>query len=219
MVKANQDIRDYMADHGVTQKMLAKEVGTTQDKISKSLSKELSQLDKEVYLNLIDSIVAERTCGVAEDVPSEDITEEDPVSDSSGPKFQIGDRVKVPSRVGKVGTVVDIWISIAKATVMYAVEYEDDGYHGMFSEDQLELAPLPVEYKFEITIEDNTAVVAMIAMQGEKSWVFARGHAHILHDGEVGMAQAVIYASKRMFESIDRNQPTQIYFKQGGTEQ
>ena len=215
--KANQDIRDYMADHCVTQRDLAAEVGVSVFTINKRLQTEMSQKDKEQYLNMIDSIAAERTCGVAEDVSAEnyteDITVDEPVEESSYPKFQIGDRVKVPSRVGKVGLVVDIWISVANATVMYAVEYEDDGYHGMYSEDQLELEPIPVEYRFEISIEDNAAVVAMIATQGEKSWVYARGHAHILHDGEVGMAQAVSYASKRMFESLDRKQDKQIYFK------
>jgi DNA-binding XRE family transcriptional regulator len=49
--------------------------------------------------------------------------------------------------------------------------------------------------------------------QGEKSWVYARGHAHILHNGEVGMAQAVSYAAKRMFESLDKQQENKIYAK------
>ena len=62
-------------------------------------------------------------------------------------------------------------------------------------------------------MENNVAVVAMIATQGEKTWVYARGHAHILHDGEVGMAQAVSYASKRMFESLDTKNGNRIYFK------
>jgi predicted transcriptional regulator len=35
MVKPNQDIRDYMADHCITQKDLAAEVGVSQCMISK----------------------------------------------------------------------------------------------------------------------------------------------------------------------------------------
>jgi hypothetical protein len=96
---------------------------------------------------------------------------------------------------------------------MYAIENEDDGYCGMYAEDQLEPAPLPIDYSFEARIDVNVAVVTMIAKQGDKTWVYARGHAHILHDGEVGMAQAVSYASKRMFESLDKKQDKQIYFK------
>ena len=34
MYTANQDIRDYMADHGVTQRMLAAEVGVSQYSIN-----------------------------------------------------------------------------------------------------------------------------------------------------------------------------------------
>lgn len=215
-MKANQDIRDYMADHGVTQKDLAAEVGVSQMTVSRELSKELSETDKEVYLKLIDSIVADRDGSVCEDIIDEEdvpIEEEETEDVSCSTKFQIGDRVKIHSKSNKVGTVVDIWSSLAKATLMYAVENEDDGYCGMYAEDQLESAPLPIDYSFEAHIDGNVAVVTMNATQGEKTWVYARGHAHILHDGPVGMAQAISYAAKRMFESLDKKQTKQIYFK------
>ena len=216
MVKANQDIRDYMADHGVTQRDLAAEVGVSQYTINKNLQTELSQKDKEVYLNLIDAIAQRRDEALACDEPEEETTptgevESEDVSCST--KFQIGDRVKIPAKSNKVGIVTDIWSSLAKAMLMYAVENEDDGHCGMYSEDQLEPAPLPVNYSFEAHIDGNVAVVTMNATQGEKTWVYARGHAHILHDGEVGMAQAISFASKRMFESLDKKQDKQIYFK------
>lgn len=216
MTKANQDIRDYMADHCVTQKDLAAEVGVSQFSISKKLQTELSQMDKEVYLNLIDAIAQRRDEALACDEPVEEAapTDEEESEDvSNSTKFQIGDRVKIPSKANKIGTVSDIWSSLAKAVLMYAVENEDDGYCGMYSEDQLEPAPLPTDYSFEAHIDGNVAVVTMIATQGEKTWVYARGHAHILHDGEVGMAQAISFASKRMFESLDKKQDKQIYFK------
>ena len=205
ITKANQDIRDYMADHGVTQRMLASAMGTSAFTINKRLKTELSQKEKEEWMNQIDAIESDSNESVAET--------DETVEESSPYKFQIGDRVKIPSKANKVGIVTDIWSSLAKSAVMYAVENEDDGYHGMYSEDQLELAPLPVEYRFEVTIEDNAAVVVMFATQGEKTWVYARGHAHILHDGEIGMAQAVSYASKRMFASLDRTQDNPVYFK------
>lgn len=216
MQKANQDIRDYMADHCVTQKDLAAEVGVSQFTISKDLKTEMSQQDKEVYLNLIDAIAQRRDEALACDEPVEETAPTDEVESedvSCGTKFQIGDRVKIPSKENKIGTVSDIWSSLAKAVLMYAVENEADGYCGMYSEDQLEPAPLPIDYSFEAHIDGNVAVVTMNATQGEKTWVYARGHAHILHDGEVGMAQAISFASKRMFESLDRKQDNQIYFK------
>jgi hypothetical protein len=83
----------------------------------------------------------------------------------------------------------------------------------MFAEDQLEPAPLPTDYSFEAHIDGNVAVVTMNAKQGNRTWICARGHAHIIHDGEVGLAQAVSYAARRMFETLDKKQEKQIYFK------
>lgn len=207
MMKPNQDIRDYMADHCVSQKALAAEVGVSQMTISRELSTELSQQRKEVYLNLIDAIFQRAVCDqhMAEDTQDEDevapieyeansieedeteIEEEECEDESGTTKFQIGDRVIIPSKANKVGIVADIWSSQAKNIVMYSVENQDDGYCGMYSEHQLELEPLPIEYTFESIIDGNVAVVAMNATQGDKTWVYARGHAHILHDGPVGM--------------------------------
>lgn len=217
MLKPNQDIRDYMADHCVTQKQLAQAVGTSVWTICTSLKTELSQKDKEMYLNMIDSIVADRNEQVTEEITADEPapTENEETSEdvSLSTKFQIGDRVKVPSKSNKIGTVSDIWTSLAKAMVMYAVENEDDGHCGMYAENQLEPAPLPIDFSFEAHIDGNVAVVTMNATQGDKTWVYARGHAHIIHDGDVGMAQAVSFAAKRMFETLDKASDKQIYFK------
>ena len=211
MIKPNQDIRDYMADHGVTQAMLADEVGVSQWTICQRMKKELSQKDKEMYLNMIDSIAAQQFSG--EETHQE--TEED-CDTTNCTKFQIGDRVKIPAKTETIGVVTDIWCSLAQDRTMYEVTYEGNGTKGMYAESQLEFAPLPAEYTFEIQIDGNVAVVVMNATQGEKHWVYARGHAHILHNGEAGMAQAVSYAARRMFEALDRKQEDPIYFKQGG---
>lgn len=218
MVKANQDIRDYMADHGVTQRDLAVEVGVSQFSINKKLQTEMSQQDKEIYLNMIDAIVAERSDGVQDEIHVEEPVHTEIEDVSNCTKFQIGDRVEIPSKSNKIGIVSDIWHSIAKDKLMYAVDGENDDSFGLYREDQLELAPLPIDFSFDAHIDGNVAVVTMTAKQGNRTWVYARGHAHILHDGEVGMAQAVSYAARRMFESLDRKQENQIYFKQRGDE-
>lgn len=220
MAKTNQDIRDYMADHGVTQKTLAKLMGTNQSQICKKLNTELSQQEKEEWLNKIDSVSSvanecDEEVFVSID-PDEFIeeTDEETVEDvSCSAKFQIGDRVKILSKSDKVGVVSDIWSSLVKAAMMYAVTDESNGHLGLYAEEQLEIAPLPIAHTFESVIDGNVAVVTMKATQGEKTWIYARGHAHILHDGEVGMAQAISYAARRMFESLDRKQENQIYFK------
>jgi DNA-binding Xre family transcriptional regulator len=218
-VKANQDIRDYMADHGVSQRDLAAAVGVSQYSINKMLQTEMSQKDKEMHLNLIDAIVADRATSQDEgetqvdDAPVEESAPAETEDVSCSTKFQIGDRVKIPSKANKIAIVNDIWTSLAKSVLMYAVENEDDGYCGMYAEDQLEPAPLPIDYSFDAHIDGNVAVVAMTAKQGNRTWIYARGHAHILHDGEVGLAQAVSYAARRMFETLDKKQEKQIYFK------
>jgi predicted transcriptional regulator len=46
MYKANQDIREYMEDHGVTQYMLAEEVGMAQA-VSYAAKRMFESLDKQ----------------------------------------------------------------------------------------------------------------------------------------------------------------------------
>lgn len=213
MEKANQDIRQYMADHGVSQRDLAKEVGMSQYTINRKLATELCAKDKEEFLNAIDAIVRESNRQFAEEALAEELEETEDVTCTT--KFQIGDRVKIPAKAETIGIVTDIWSSMAQERTMYEVAYESNGTKGLYAENQLELAINPTEYTFETKIDGNVAIVAMIATQGEKTWVYARGHAHILHDGEVGMAQAISYAAKRMFESLDTKQENKIYCKGG----
>lgn len=212
MEKANMDIRQYMADHAVTQRVLAEELGISQTKVFKMLSTELSAKNKEEFLNAIDSVVREANKTFAEEVLAEELEE---TEEESTTKFQIGDRVIIPAKAETIGIVTDIWASMAQNRTMYEVAYESNGTKGLYAEEQLEIAPIPTDYSFETKIDGNVAVVAMIAKQGEKTWVYARGHAHILHDGEVGMAQAVSFAARRMFESLDSKQETKIYCKGG----
>lgn len=211
----NQDIRTYMFDHGVSQRMLAEHMDTNVWRINTMLQKELSDSQKEDLLHRIDAIVADRHDPVTEE-PAADDTEEqtdDEAADvSCTTKFQIGDRVKIPSKNLCIGTVCDIWHSLLHNKMMYAVEV-DGGSRGLYAENQLEPAPVPVTYRFETHIDGNVAVTTMIAVQGDKEYVYARGHAHIIHDGEVGLAQAISYSARRMFESLDAKQKNKIYFK------
>ena len=214
MTKANQDIRDYMADRMVSQRDLAAEVGVAVSSINLKLKTEMSQKDKEMYLNLIDAIAKRK---FAKEIFSEvlDNEPEETKDVSCSTKFQMGDRVKIPSKQDVFGEVSDIWSSLAQARTMYEVTLEGNGTKGLYAEEQLELAPIPTNYTFEAHIDGNVAIVTMIATQGDKTWVYARGHAHILHDGEVGMAQAISFAARRMFESLDKQQENKIYFKGG----
>lgn len=230
MGETNQEIRDYMKDHGVSQRRLAAYLNTNQTKISTMLRKELSESDKQYITRCIDAI--SNTPAIKEYKPSckseetEEVEEIEEVEESQdveeaeetdetttvSTKFEIGDRVKIPSKSLVIGIVSDIWHSLLQNKMMYAVDVEG-GSRGLFREDQLEPAPLPITYSFDAHIDGNVAVVTMNAKQGDKEWVYARGHAHIIHDGAVGEAQAVSYAAKRMFESLDTQQKNRIYFK------
>lgn len=230
ITKANQDIRDYLEDHGVTQKEMGARLGFSEIKISRMMSRELPESEKEKLIGIIDVICRERYelykfCEEVKPVENpqepaseavQDNSEEEPVvPGDAGYRFKVGDRVKLPSKKEQIGTVSDIWSSLVQSCVMYAVDTEG-GHRGLYMEDQLEPAPIPITYTFSVTLENNVAVVAMIANQEEKTWVYARGHAHILHDGETGMAQAVSFAAKRMFESLDtmnQDKSKRIYFK------
>lgn len=213
---ANKDIRDYMGDHSVSQRMLANHMGVNVTKVNTMLKTELSQQEKEDLIRHIDAIAYENR-GIDQEEPEAEAEETAPETEETqdvtcSPKFQIGDRVKIPSKSLCIGIISDVWHSLLQNKLMYAVQTEG-GSMGLYREDQLEPAPLPIEYTFNATVENNVAVVCMIAHQGEKTWVHARGHAHILHDGAVGEAQAVSYAAKRMFESLDTQNENRIYFK------
>ena len=114
----NQDIRDYMADHGVTQKMLGEHMGKYQKYIGYMLQKELTQKEKDELLNHIDAIAADRQQDAAEAEP-EEVAEETPAEEpeeigeggedvTRTTKFQVGDRVKLPAKTLTIGIVCDI---------------------------------------------------------------------------------------------------------------
>lgn len=212
-IKANLDIRSYMEDNGVLQKQIAEKMGVHYSRVCNILSKELPESKKEELIRIIDSI-ADCKKGEEQEAVQEQVPEEPNVQKTNSARFRIGDRVKIPSKSMKIGTVADIWKSIAQGSTMYAVETED-GNRCLYSEAQLEPAPIPITYRFEVTVEGNVAVCVMFARQGEKEFVYARGHAHVLHDGEVGLAQAVSFAAKRMFETVDTKCDSKIYLKGG----
>lgn len=74
---ANQDIRDYMADHSVGQNALAKRLGKAQSTINRMLKKELTQKEKDDLLNHIDAIASENKGKAQEEPEVEVLPEED----------------------------------------------------------------------------------------------------------------------------------------------
>ena len=133
MEKANMDIRQYLEDHGVTQRMLAAKLGFKEWKMSTILKDELPEREKEKLLTTIDSIIACMDKPSEEVIDPESQQETQPFQVTSTTKFHVGDRVKIPSKALRIGIISDIWNSLQTGMVMYAVDIED-GTKGMYGQ-------------------------------------------------------------------------------------
>jgi hypothetical protein len=118
-------------------------------------------------------------------------------------KFKIGDRVVVlPSKsTGKVqdcfyGTKYDEW--------SYEVCRDDTSDIDTYIEDVLEPAPERKDYSMTIQIDiaHNVLVASLFEKVGDDLVTLAKGHGHLIHEGELGIAQAASYACKRLYESL-----------------
>ena len=123
--------------------------------------------------------------------------------------FNIGDSVKV-KQTKEIGVITDKMYSERKECHMYVIKPDNGGRSFMRNEDEIEPNRKEAEYIVETQIADNVVVgIIYEVIDGMKTEV-CRGHAHIIHEGAEGIAQACSYAYKRAFSSID----TGIYFKQ-----
>ena len=129
--------------------------------------------------------------------------------------FNIGDRVVVKdydampeemrtkgiSRVaGKAGEVIDKMHSEAKGATVYRVHL--DGYATPSRVDYLEdslAEESPITYTFEFDYAENLVSARFYSIKGEKKSLIARGHGHIFHEGDLGIAQAASYALKKIY--------------------
>lgn len=115
--------------------------------------------------------------------------------------FNIGDKVVVRSiEFGDSAprTIVDKFYSEKFCEHRYMLE--DSGL--IFSEAELEIAATPeaehsYEFKFDIV---GNVVIAMMYSDGEE---IARGHGHLIHSGEIGIAQAASYALKKIYLEVN----------------
>ena len=119
-------------------------------------------------------------------------------------KFNIGDRVKILPNDG-FGIITDIMFSARLKCNLYKVNIEEDDGYGTFVSDDLELAPTVKDYSVDIKINiaQNVVIATLYEECGDKiRKILRRGHGHIIHDGELGIAQAASYACRRLYESI-----------------
>lgn len=121
-------------------------------------------------------------------------------------KFKIGDRVKIiPNE--EYGIINDIMFSHRFKENLYEVRSEDDGdyFMGKFVADDLESAPMARDFSMDIKIDivQNIVIATLYEDCGDSiKKPLRRGHGHIIHDGELGIAQAASYACRRLYESL-----------------
>ena len=140
-------------------------------------------------------------------------------------EFNIGDRVRVkhyedlPVQMhgrggmarlcGKDGEIVDKLWSGAKGCTVYKIHF--DGCDRTSSIDfPTKAIDLISEldkktYQYEFAYLDNVVVAKFYEIGEDYKTEIARGHGHIIHEGELGIAQAASYALKKIHQKLSEN--------------
>ena len=127
--------------------------------------------------------------------------------------FNIGDVViekavftKTPANKG---TIVDKMYSEADSKFIYKVYFEKDRIYLFCNEEDLELCEeivkADVNYTVEAEILENVAVVKIFKSEKDSLVLeeIARGHGHIIHEGDIGVVQALSYGLKKAYEKMN----------------
>ncbi len=127
--------------------------------------------------------------------------------------FNIGDVVKQkrdPKALTEKGTIVDKMYSEADSKFIYKVLFENNirSFTMFYNEEDLEICD-EVKDKAQYTVETeilNNVVIVKILKSEKDSLVkeeLVRGHGHIIHEGDIGIVQALSYALKKAYEKIN----------------
>lgn len=111
--------------------------------------------------------------------------------------FCAGDKVTI-KQSGAVGRVVDVILTTGG--YLYGVQDGMTAKPHYFYEDEIEAEAAQKQYKFTITRANNLMYAIMTDEEGNE---IARGHGHIFHSGEYGVAQAASYAMKLIKDQLD----------------
>lgn len=116
-------------------------------------------------------------------------------------KFKIGD--KVETNWFGTGEVTDVLYSASRDGYTYEVRDECNASE-LFAEEELSLVPEKKEYSMEVKIDiaQNVVIATLYEMTNNSKGVVAKGHGHLIHDGEIGIAQAASYACMRLYKSL-----------------
>lgn len=120
-------------------------------------------------------------------------------------KYKIGARVKILPN-DDFGIISDIMFSYKYKENLYEVYSDDDAdvLLGKFVASDLAEAPMARDFGMDIKIDiaQNVVIATLWESTGGVQKPLRRGHGHIIHDGEIGIAQAASYACRRLYESL-----------------
>lgn len=119
--------------------------------------------------------------------------------------MNIGQRVI--NAYGENGKIVDRMWSEKEASYLYGVHYDSAEEDEILLARGDELRDLQEEkndnYEVETSILNNVVVAKVFKMENGKKKEFSRGHGHIIHNGDIGIMQALSYAFKKAYEKIN----------------
>ena len=118
-------------------------------------------------------------------------------------KFKIGDRVSIlPSKT--TGEVMECIYGVRCDEWLYEVRRDDNSEVCTYVEDLLVPAPNRKDYSMTIQIDiaNNVLIASLFEKVGDDLVTLAKGHGHLIHEGELGIAQAASFACKRLYESL-----------------
>ena len=122
-------------------------------------------------------------------------------------KFKIGDRVRYfGDTTGVVSDILE-----RKATPTYLYEVTSDGRERpsncLLKEEDLELITKEYSMQIQIDIAHNVVIASLFEVVYPNMRPIAKGHGHIIHAGEIGIAQAASYACKKLYEILGGTYP------------
>lgn len=117
-------------------------------------------------------------------------------------KFKIGDRVRFLGEF--TGVVSDILERKATSSFLYEVTRDgrEKPSNCLLKGEDLELLGKEYSMQIQIDIAQNVVIASLFEVEGPNMRPVAKGHGHIIHDAEVGIAQAASYACMRLYKSI-----------------
>ena len=119
--------------------------------------------------------------------------------------LEIGTRIR--NTYGEAGEIVDRMYSEKEKEYYYSVTLDtrDPEETYLFSGDELqeEVEEELVQYIVETEILNNVCTARVYKEEDGKKKEVCRGHGHIIHEGDLGIVQALSYAFKRAYEKIN----------------